>query len=197
MLKYSILAILCVFQLSGCANTKTQSSPGEVVRSGEQSSVSVTGATNPGFAPRVGSAFIWDKGGVWADPELLKSGNNQYVKIIQNHIEAELFRRGYKLAAKTAEANYVLGSAVIVHNSPDFERISNIFKVYPDVGRSLSTRPTAQLVMGVARPGGELSRSLMLWRSGAEVFVMQSDIKEEERLRRLHRIVSSVMASLP
>jgi len=142
------------------------------------------------------SPFIWSSDVIEQTPELRQN--------LTELIEQELVAKGYQIVPTQAEANYVIGVALVDKNNQGGEALRNFFSLFPSLSNSSADLPESMAMVGLiaaedaaligAVPDGS---SISLWRAALSAYVLGDKVSEDVRIERFRTFIGKLMQTLP
>jgi len=154
------------------------------------------------FQPRPGDTFAWyaplilSSAAIEPTPELRQ--------MLMQLVEEELRKKGYQVLADQAEADYIIGAAIVDPEDEASETLRNFFRLFPSVHKSHTRLPNSMALIAVIRPEdvnriGQVpdGSSIALWRAAIAAFVLGDTVSPEVRTERYRTLTAKLMHTLP
>lgn len=183
--------------LLGCLSGCTGSSDQVMRDASEYSAVSVL---NPDFQPGPGTTFAWYSPIIWSSEALPEDAamKSRITRLVNNEITS----RGFRIVTDQAQADYILGGAIVDGQNARSEQLKSFFNLFPALGSSGKLQETTALMGVIERR--ELARvqsgdrpASMMWRASLSAYVMREKLSPELQDQRLTVFTRKLMRSFP
>lgn len=148
------------------------------------------------FKPKANDAFVWYNELFLADENATVQSPNASKRFIENQIEAEIGSKNYTITEDVAQADYMVGAAVILDNSDVSQQISNFVEVFPSLGSSANHYNEGTILVVITKPGN-IQQNKILWRGAIQAYVVDEELSQEQRQLRVQAFIKQLMNSLP
>lgn len=190
------LSVALLLMLGGCSSF---SEPPQGPRAKAYAAVSTQSAD---FAPKAGQRVAWHpKGILWSMSHPVAHGE-QLSQHLMAQLEAELTLRGLAVVTDAQQADYILGVAILDHQSEISEQVAGFFQISPGMMQPpAGQNASVMLAMVENQPwlfnsGRKILRQNLLWRSGLETQVLQQT-NLGERKRRVEEMTQVLLKNFP
>lgn len=182
-LRHLILAAVLVL-VSACSSPASR--PVDPLE--QASAVSVT---LPGFAPTAGTTLHWHRELVWVDDP--DGRFERRAKILQDALEDEFGRKGYRFVADDSEAHFDVVAVAMLGQLEDHDEIQEFFRLYPALAKPPGGYRRGTVLVAIATTG----TSDIVWRGALEVYTDSGKVPVAERDQRLRWAASKLLESIP
>jgi len=150
----------------------------------------------PEFKPRAQQRLIWYGDLIVEDQQSstkITAENRQFIK---QTLEQQLRLHNYRFTQDPETADYVVGAALLLDNSPESRNIENFLQLHPMVGSALGRYPTGTLMVAILKPG-EINQQSVLWRGAIQAFNMGESLPSEINRARIEEFITRLIDSVP
>lgn len=148
------------------------------------------------FSPKANDAFVWYDELLLTDEEHTVKSPAAAKRFIGNQIETEIRLKKYNITNKVAEADYMIGAAVILDNSEMSQQVSNFVEVFPGIRDSIGHYKEGTILVVITKPGA-MKQNKILWRGAIQAYIVGEELTKEERQLRIQAFIKQLMASFP
>lgn len=187
----AILLVACVFTLAGCQSPP----PPEEVMSDAHRFTAVSRVA-PDFRPVSQQRLIWYGDLIVEDQQSTTKITAENRQFIKQTLENQLRLRNYRFTQNPEEADYVVGAALLLDNSPESQTIENFLRLHPMVGSAVGRYPRGTLMVAIMEPG-EITQQSVLWRGAIQAFNMGETLPSEINRVRIQDFVQKLIEAVP
>jgi len=155
---------------------------------------SAVSLSNPSFKPRAGEQFAWYTDVFVNSAKSRITDSEQSKKLIADLVSKSITGAGYKVTQNILEADYLV-SAMVVLGDDNNEHAAPYFKVFPQIADSVNDYESGTLLITISRHSGQHAR--LMWEGAIQAYILGEELTEEQRAKRLKRIVNRLMETLP
>lgn len=148
------------------------------------------------FKPKANDTFVWYKELFLADENATVQSPTASKRFIEDQIEKEISLKNYTVTEDVAQADYMVGAAVILDNSDVSQNISNFVEVFPSLGSSANHYNEGTILVVITKPG-KIQQNKILWRGAIQAYVVDEELTQEQRQLRVQAFIKQLMNSLP
>mgnify|MGYP002700514768 FL=1 len=175
------------------ACTQVQTQP---VANNNMNTYSAVVTADESFKPKANDAFVWYKELLIADENATIQSPSASKRFVENQIEKEISSKNYTITEDVAQADYMVGAAVILDNSDMSQQISNFVEVFPSLGSSANHYNEGTILVVITKPGN-IQKNKILWRGAIQAYVVDEELTQEQRQLRVQAFIKQLMNSLP
>lgn len=176
---------------SACTQVETKP-----VATDNRNAYSAVVTADESFSPKANDTFIWHNKPLLTDEDHLVSSPATAKQFVSNQIDAEIRLKKYMITDNMAEADYMIGAAVILDNSKMSQKVSNFVEVFPGIRDSIGHYKEGTLLVVITKPG-DIQENKILWRGAIQAYIIGEELSEEERQLRTRAFIKQLMASFP
>lgn len=151
---------------------------------------------NDRFKPKANDTFVWYHEPLLTDQNQTVESPTATKRFIEKHIEAEVRLKKYDMTDSLADADYMIGAAIILDDSEISQQISNFVKVFPGIRHSIRDYKEGSLLVVIAKPG-DISDNEILWRGAIQAYLVNDELSKEEKQLRVQSFIKQLMKALP
>ena len=187
----AIAAMALLVFLAGCSS---QPQPEQVINDAHR--FTTVSRVAPEFRPTMHQRLIWYGDLIVEDQQSgtkITTENRQFITQI---LEQQLRLRNYRFTQDPENADYVVGAALLLDDSPESRNIENFLQLHPMVGPAQGGYPTGTLMVAILSPG-EVNQQSVLWRGAIQAFDMGERLPSEINRVRIEEFISRLIDSVP
>ncbi|MEQ9566473.1 MAG: hypothetical protein RLN85_11800 [Pseudomonadales bacterium] len=150
----------------------------------------------PEFRPAANQHLIWYGDLIVEDQQSstkLTAENRHFIRQI---LEQRLRMRNYRFTQDPENADYVVGAALLLDNSPESRKIENFLQLHPMVSSAQGKYPTGTLMVAILSPG-EINQQSVLWRGAIQAFDMGEQLPSEINRVRIEEFITRLIDTVP
>jgi exopolysaccharide biosynthesis protein len=148
------------------------------------------------FKPKANDKFVWYNELLLADQDHTVKSPAATKRFIENQIEAAVRSKKYNITEQVADADYMIGAAVILDNSEMSQQVSNFVQVFPGIRDSIGHYKEGTILVVITKPG-DIRHSKILWRGAIQAYVLGEKLTDQERQLRVQAFIQQLMNSFP
>ena len=187
-----IFTIAMLGILGGCSNSQQ---PSDTVVNAAHRFTAVS-HVSPEFKPQAQQSLIWRGDLIVEDQQSTSKITDENRQFIKQVIERQLRLRNYRFTQDPEAADYVLGAALLLDNSPESKNIENFLRLHPMVGETRGSYPRGTLMIALLEPG-EISQQSVLWRGAIQAFNMGESLPSEMNRMRIEAFIKKLIEAVP
>jgi hypothetical protein len=187
-----IFTIAMLGILGGCSNSQQ---PSDTVVNAAHRFTAVS-RVSPEFQPQAQQSLIWRGDLIVEDQQSTSKITDENRQFIKQVIERQLRLRNYRFTQDPETADYVLGAALLLDNSPESKNIENFLRLHPMVGETRGSYPRGTLMVALLEPG-EISQQSVLWRGAIQAFNMGESLPSEMNRVRIEAFIKKLIEAAP
>ena len=188
----TICTLTILVLLGSCSNSQQ---PSDRVINAAQRFTAVSRVA-PEFQPQAQQSLIWYGDLIVEDQQSttkITTENRQFIKQV---IERQLQLRNYRFTQDPETADYVLGAALLLDNSPESNNIERFLQLHPMVGNTRGSYPRGTLMVALLKPG-EINQQSVLWRGAIQAFNMGESLPSEINRVRIEAFIHKLIDAVP
>lgn len=196
-ISYSAAFLFALVTLSACSLTRDPEAHGQ-----SQVNYSAISSSSEEFSPKKGEQFTWYKNGItWA----ISAHTPQHEKLghqLLEELEIRLAKHGLKRSSRAADADYVLGVAILDNQTSHTEEISSFFQLAPGLAAKKDSLNATVIVAAIENTpllqssNPNLIRHNLIWRTAIETNVLK-EATDQERLARVSELAEIISQHFP
>jgi len=188
----SIFTITALVLFGGCSNTQQ---PSNTVINAAQRFTTISRVASE-FQPQAQQSLVWYGDLIVEDQQSTSKITPENRQFIKQVIERQLRLRNYRFTQDPETADYVLGAALLLDNSPESKNIENFLQLHPMVGDTRGNYPRGTLMVALLKPG-EISQQSVLWRGAIQAFNMGESLPSELNRPRIEAFIHKLIEAVP
>ena len=152
---------------------------------------SAVSVTMPGFITSPETTLRWQSDLKWVEnPE---GQHNRRAQIMQQALQREFERKGYRFVASGEAATYDVFAIALVGQLRDQEELERAFRLYPSLEKPAKGYGRGTVLVAIAPAG---TRDIV-WRGALEVFTDPDKMPVAERDQRMQWAAGQLLHSIP
>ena len=148
------------------------------------------------FNPKVNDKFVWYDELLLTDQDKTVEHPAAAKRFIEHQIEEQIQLKQYNMTETIADADYMIGAAVILDDSEMSHKVSNFVKVFPGIQDSIGHYKEGTILIVITKPGN-IRHNKILWRGAIQAYIVTEELTQEERQLRVQAFINQLMSSFP
>lgn len=189
-----LLAISALALLSFLPGCNSQPQPEQVISDAHR--FTTVSRVAPEFRPTAHQRLVWYGDLIVEDQQSstkISAENRQFITQI---LEQQLRMRNYRFTQDPENADYVVGAALLLDDSPESRNIENFLQLHPMVSSAQGKYPTGTLMVAILSPG-EINQQSVLWRGAVQAFDMGEQLPSEINRVRIEEFITRLIDTVP